>query len=315
MRGAALIGGLLLTLAATAALGDERLALPGSRLSFELPEGFVLADDFPGFHNAVDKMDLVIGSFPKGEEDAAWTAADRVFQDLKAANTVFGDPNKVFTELETITTNSGLELRVIRGEMTAEGLPPLQHWLVLVGPEAAAPLTVDRMSDALDDAAVRKILASLEVAPVITMADRLAALPFAVDALDPFGTVTISADTALTLSPGPPETLHPINPIVRLVWEQLKTPSTAAEIAEPTLRRDPEFADAVIEESVPAPFAGTEGIRLSGTFVRAGIPFHFVQHNAVTDGWLVVMLATSPTEMSDVMEPIAETMAASVRAQ
>lgn len=316
MRIAAVMAGLALGLgAASVALGQERLALPGSRFSLELPEGFTVAEEFSGYTNPEIPMEIAIGSFPEGREDQSWRDASPVFEDLEAAKAFFAEPGLVLTERETITTDEGRELLVVRGTLTKEGLPPLKRWLVLVGPEAAAPISVERVGDRLDDAAVRTILQSLEVGPEISEAEQLAALPFAIEPVEPFTWLTIRGGKLVALTPSPFETMDPINPIVILKWERPPAPITAAQASELMLHDGADLAKAVIEEKVAVPFAGGDGFRISGSFVRGGIASRFVQYNAVVRGWSVAILGTSAAEFSELMAPIIEAMAASVKPQ
>jgi hypothetical protein len=315
LRATALIAGLVLTLAASPALGQERLTLPGSRLSLALPEGFAVAEEFSGYTNATLPMDIVIGATPEGREEQTWIELSAAFGDLEIANALFPEPGMVFTEQETIVTEEGRELAVIHGTKPVAGKAPLERWMVLVGPEAVSTVTIHLVNGSVEAEAIREIIRTLVVGGELTLADQLAALPFAIDAVEPLTTHTIIAGKLLVVSPGLYTVTNPLDPIVLVVWNRVVHNPTAAEVAEEMMRGAPDLEDAVIEERATAPFAGVEGIRLSGTFVRRGVSSHFVHYNAVVNGWHVGMLATSAEQYWDLMSPVAETMAASVRQQ
>src|SRR5215218_1897430 len=108
MRIAALIAGLMAFLgAASAALGDERIAIPASRFSLEVPAEFELGKGFAGYEDSSTKSRILIIELPPGLKESAYDDFRPWFDDLFIANSNFADQGVLFDRKETVTTSDG----------------------------------------------------------------------------------------------------------------------------------------------------------------------------------------------------------------
>jgi hypothetical protein len=317
MRIAALIVGLMLPLgAATAALGDERLAIPASRFSMEVPESFSLGQGFAGYEDLATKSRILIVEFPPGMAASSYKDFKPLFDDLFIANSNFADQGMMFDLKDTITTRDGNALPVIAGIGLKDG-QAFERWMMLSGPEAVALILFTMLEgNELPDETVRTILSSLEVAPELSLAEQLAALPFGVDAADPLSRIDVLSGAGVALTEKSFALQKSSDPLVVLGWQVNGTAATdPAVLAEQLLRGNEVMKPAVVEEQRAVTFAGADGYRIVGSVDFKGTPTRFIQYTALIDGRSVRLMATTPIERADELFPIFETIAGSVRQQ
>jgi hypothetical protein len=315
MLRAALIGGLMLALgAAPAALGDERIAVPASRLSLEVPEAFTLGKGFAGYEDLSTKTRILFIEFPEGMQGDE--GFQPIFDDLFVANQNFMDQGVVFDRKETITTEAGETLKVIAGIGLKDG-QAFERWMMLGSPEANALIVFTMLEGhVLPDEAVRTILGSLEVAPEQTLAEQLASLPFGLTTSAPLSTVEVLSGAGVALTETSFAAYTQSDPIAILGWQAGGTAATdPAMLAEALLRGGETFVTAVVETAGATPFAGVEGYRVEGNVEIKGVATHFVQYTALIDGRSVRLMAMTPATRADELVPIFETIAGTVRQQ
>lgn len=315
MLRAALIAGLVAVLsAASAALGDERIAVPVSRLSLEVPGTFEVGKGFAGYEDAATKTRILFIEFPPGM--AGDEEFQPIFDDLFIANQNFMDQGIVFDRKESITTESGETLKVIAGIGLKDG-QAFERWMMLGGPDADALVVITMLEGhVLPDESIRTILGSLKVAPQQSLAEQLASLPFGLKPSAPLSSVDVLSGAGVALTETSFATRSQTDPIAILGWQAGGTaPTDPAALAEMLLRGGEAFKSAVVETQGPASFAGVEGYRMEGRVDIKGTATRFVQYTALVDGRSVRLMAMTSAERADELLPIFETIAGSVRQQ
>ena len=108
-----------------------------------------------------------------------------LFDDLFIANSNFADQGVMFDRQGHAHARGTADvLPVIAGIGLKDG-QAFERWMMLSGPEAVALILFTMLEgNELPDETVRTILSSLEVAPELSLAEQLAALPFGVNAAD-----------------------------------------------------------------------------------------------------------------------------------
>lgn len=310
-RTALRIGLLAVALAAFAggAAAGDRLTVPGTAISMEVPDGFVLARDFSGFQNMKTGASIAVTVF--ADETHPQLAA--VISSVSAANEAFANEGIVLTEGEALPMTAGGVMLVLHGTQKVGSLT-LDKWMALAGPGPTALFTFNLAEDTKPEAAaVRASLASVQFGEPPSIEEQLAALPYTMQASEPFRITAVMGGAAVAMATidGPDATGK--LPLVVVGWQiGGQQASSAAAIAEPLLRSTIGLADAVVETTLPVRLAGAVGVKLGGTFDRNGTAMAFVQYVAVLNGQSVRVLATMKADEAATLLPVIDTIARSV---
>lgn len=301
-----LVIGAMLALAVTSPALSERLTAPGTSVSLDVPVGFAPAEQYAGFEDAATSSSILVTELPI----EAWEQIAPVFGELETANAALAAQNVTVDSIETMTAG-GHELLVLRGKQTVSGVT-IDKWIALTKTTATLMLTGNVVDGSLDDAAVKAIFASLEVAPPLTLDQQLAALPYQITGELPFTeTMTLMGNTIglTTTKIDPTGTL----PRVILAWQLGGGPVDDVEAVATTLIGQTNVEGPVtIEGKADAEFAGAAGIKHLGSYTAGDVPMRFVQDTAIIDQRFVRLMSTFKASESATVLPIVERIATTV---
>lgn len=301
---------LLTALLAPVAAAQERLAVPGSSVSMEVPAGFTVASDFAGFENPATGDSIMVMQFP-GE---AFKEISALFGDLEEMREILAGEGMRIEASETLFAGDH-ELTVLRGSQRF-GVLDVGKWVAFGGPE---PVTVTFnlvAPGALDDETVRAALSSLEFGGPVSLADQLAALSFRATPVPPFTTVEAFAGTGFSMTTGPERDPTGLRPLAIVAWQiSGEAAGTLEEVAETLLLGSSDLDAVVIEGRAAVPFVEAEGVRFEGSYERDGTPMRFVQYVSLVEGRSVRLLATMTADEAEALRPAIEQIAQSVKRQ
>lgn len=297
----------LAALASLPASARERVAIAGTTVSLVPAKGFMPATGFAGLQNPQTRASVLVVELPA----EAHAALSPVFGSLEIAKPSFAQQNITVYLREEIETGAG-KVPVLSGSQSLGGVS-FDKWMALFKGVKTVLITVQSPDSAnLDDGDVHAMLKSVLLGAEPSMADRIAALPFAVSASEPFRIVDTIGGAGVLMTSGPlnadPSGRQPLI----LVVAQLAGGQGAKieELSEALLKQTRGFADATIDKRGKERFADSDGYLLAGSD-SAGKRFE--HHLAIgSGGHFVRLIAMAPAADFDGLKPAIDRVATSV---
>lgn len=294
------------------ASAQDPLAIPGTTVTLSPIEGWTVAEGFSGLANQKTQSSAVVVELPGAAEEQVAP----LFSSIDAARTAFASQGVEVKELRSLATDAGAEFSLVTGTQNAGGIP-FDKWIALFKGASTVMLTVQAPQEAaLDGSAVEAMLKSVVLADEVSMEEKLAALPFRIETSEPFRVVDTIAGSGLLMTAGPadidPEGKQP----VVIVAMQVSQPAAAGQqeqIAKALLTQTASLEQAQVEKTETVPFAGGEGVLLSGSAGDADMARRFVQYLRIgEEGRFVRLVAMAREAEFENVKSAVETIAASI---
>lgn len=253
----------VVALSGQGALAQAPQAVPGTTVSVTPPQGFAPAQGFSGFASSDGRASLVVTELPiEGYDKIA-----AMFADLGAARAALTPRGITVSALDQITSAAG-RIPLISGTQTVKD-QVFQKWLTVLKGEKTVLITIQApQGSKVTAAAVKQSLATLKLGKEPSLADKVASLPFAISATAPFRVVDTIAGSAVIMTAGEldvdPQRTQP----VIVVASQLSAPiapDQRQQAGRALLESTQGLENAKIEGETSVPFAGADGILLTGT--------------------------------------------------
>lgn len=282
------------------------IAIPGTSISLEIPDGFTVADNFSGLENIRSGSSVTINELPL----EAYEEIFPLFSSEDAATEGLLRQGITIEDYSTLAVGDD-QVPLLRGtQQSAVGV--VTKYLTLFKGETTILVTFNILDpDDLTQEKVETTIASITLAAAPTLDDKLAQLPFSFQPASPFTVADVMGGSLALLStiPGPdPTGLLPIVIIAR--GQNVIYGRDAADLSEDLLRGTQGFAlaEIVLEEAVE--FAGG-----SGYFIQARMDdLTVIQYTHVPEnGRYIRLLATTAHEGHDDVRFAIEEIADSVR--
>ncbi|MEM6905514.1 MAG: hypothetical protein AAF568_06430 [Pseudomonadota bacterium] len=278
MRLIALLASIFL---ASPALAD-RVTLPGTTISLEAPDGFVLAPDFLGLQNEETGATFLLSVMPA--EAAAQVVP--IFADLTQARPALAPQGISLNGAEGLTA-PGASLALHGTQIVGD--IAYDKWLSIYDAEQLVLMTYQAPAGRTDPSAVLAAFNSVEIGPELSLAERLAPLPFQLGETGSMRVVRIVSQS-LMLTIGPLDTDPTLEQPILIVAPSLG-PAYEGEIDVDDASRDllesiEGFTIGLIERSEPAEVAGWAGTRMEAlaTEVGSGRPVRIGQWVGFSEG-------------------------------
>lgn len=287
----------------------EQMAVPGTTVTMTPPEGFVAATDFAGFMDGDKQGSFLVVEMP----GAALVQLSPLFADKDLAAQSFATKGITITEREEIDTAAGDTVPLLHGTQATNGVV-LDKWMALYGGEKTVMITFQIPQEhALDVETMKTAFASVSTGAAPAVDDKLASLPFAIEAVEPFRVVDVLGGASVLMMAGEkdvdPERLQPM--VVVALSQASGDMSNLAAVAERSLRETAGFEAAEITAKEETTFAGMDGCVLRGTYDDDGIKKNFVQYLGVEEGQALRLLGTVVVEKADELNDAIDEIAAS----
>lgn len=289
------------------AMGQERLAIAGTTVSVVAPKGFIKASGFAGLQNDESKASVIIVELPP----EAHAQLAPLFSDLETAKLNFARQNVMLDDRDEIDTAGG-KVPVLSGSQSANGVA-FDKWIALYQGAKTVMITVQSPEAAnLDEDEVHAMLKSVTLGAAPSLAEKLAALPFAVTVAEPFRAIDTIGGSGLLMTSGPLDADPSGRQPLVIVAAQLSGPQGAPldQLSEVLLKQTRGFADAEIATRGTQAFAGMQGYLVTGTH---GTGKRFAQYLATgADGRFVRLIATADAAQYETLQPAIGKIAASI---
>jgi hypothetical protein len=213
-------------------------SVPGSALSLRPFPGYVPAFNFAGFESEATGGSIVVASLPKQvfAELAANADVTRLGPLLEQKGVIVED-----AETRTIAGYPGL---FIRGRQPGNQLL-YRKWIAFIEADQTYIVTVQVPdAHAPQNTEVLDLVASITIGQMPSLADQVAALPFAIGATEPFRVTRIIAGNLLLLTMDDSNAPMPLRPTMIIGTSLGNVPPVAAQtsFAEQRLRSYPDLA-------------------------------------------------------------------------
>ncbi|MFK0206329.1 LpqN/LpqT family lipoprotein [Agrobacterium sp. NPDC090283] len=288
----------------------EPTAVPGTTVTMTPPEGFVAATDFAGFLDMENQGSFFVAEMP----GAAFVQLSPLFADEDLAKRSFATKGITITGRQEIETAAGETVPLLHGTQAANGVV-LDKWMALYGGEKTVMITFQIPQDsALDVETMKTVFASVSTSAAPAIDDKLSALPFEIEAVEPFRVVEVLGGGSVLMMVGDkdvdPEGLQPM--VVVAVSQTHGDMSNLAAVSERSLRETAGFEAAEITAKDETTFAGMDGFVLRGTYDDEGIKKNFVQYIGVKEGRALRLVGTVVVEKAAELKDAIDEIAASV---
>ncbi len=288
----------------------EPTAVPGTTVTMTPPEGFVAAADFAGFMDIEKQGSFLVSEMP----GPALVQLSPLFADENRAAKSFATKGITITGREEIETAAGETVPLLHGTQAINGVV-LDKWIALYGGEKTVMITFQiPQENALEPQTMKAAFVSVSTGVAPAIDDKLSALPFEIEAIEPFRIVDVLGGASVLMMAGDkdvdPQGLQPM--VVVALSQANGDMSNLAAVAERSLRETAGFKAAEITAKEVTAFAGMDGLVLQGTYEDDGIKKNFVQYIAVEDGRALRLVGTVVVERADEVEDAIDEVAASV---
>jgi hypothetical protein len=280
------------------------VAVPGTTVTLEPPQGFTSATNFAGFEHAASGSSLMVTELPKDAYERIATA----FATREEAARQFANQGVVVTDRATVEVD-GKDVVVLTGTQEVLGVKA-DKYIALVRGDKTVLLTFNGIGGQLSADGARAAIASLRLGAEPSIEEKLANLTFTVEIVAPFHIVDVLAGSSMMLSTGD-GAVGGSRPIVVIASSLGGADSgDLAMLSERMLRETRGYADAVITSAAPAPFAGALGFRVEAD---SG-PNHVVHYLLVLpSGRYIRMIARGEAAALQPLLESIEALARSVR--
>lgn len=292
-----------LSLSERAASAQERIAIAGTTVSLAPPKDFIPATGFAGLTAPTTNTAVQVIELPASAYDQI---APRL-ANIEDARLAFAPLKVEVRKLEQIDI-SGQAVPLVIGRQTVGGAG-FDKWVVLLKGARTVFVTVQSpVESKLDPTAVRAMLTSIALGAEPSLADKLKALPFAIEAADPFRIVDTIGGYGVLMTVGQLDA-DPvgIQPLLIAAYQLSGPPLTESQLestAESLLRRLPGFGTASVTLRGKARLGGRDGVMLAGRVQEKGIDKRFEQYLALgKTGRYLQVIASADIESFDGLKP------------
>ncbi|UZF90338.1 hypothetical protein [Bosea sp. NBC_00550] len=312
-RAGAILLAVALSAAAGLAVAQERKPIPGTSVSLVAPKGFEPANGFAGLANQKTQASVLIVEMPA----EAYPQLATLFNDSESAKLNFARQKVNIAKVEQVDGAGGEKVPLLSGTQDAGGAR-LDKWIALFKGPKTVMMTVQAPQGAkLQTAEVKALVASVSLGKEASLDEKLAALPFTIKTAAPFRVVDTIGGAGVLMTTGErnvdPSGTQPLM-IAAYQMSAPITPGQEEKLSETMLRSTRDMQTAEIKERRRVPFAGQNGMLLSGSFKHPnGSDKGFVQYLAIGPGGRfvrLIVLADEP-EMPK-LQPAVEQTAASI---
>lgn len=287
----------------------QTVRIPGTSVAMTPPPGFRLARN----GGLEDASGSTISIAERGPEGYAETVA--YFASPKTASDAFGPQGVRIIRIEQIALDTGQAPLAI-GDQRQNGMQFRKYLSVLGGPSANANTVLITFSvsapGTLRQSDVEAALRSVRIAQIVTAAEKLSALPFKFEVVEPFRAADVLPGNQALLTSFEGTDRSGNKPMILI--GTASTSATSRETpatAERVLRNMAGFADAEITEREVVPFAGSEGYLIVGAAGgRTLVQFMRVLSN----GTYIRLVARGETSAIEAVRPAIRQIADSVTA-
>lgn len=312
-RAGAIMLAVALSVAAGSAMAQERKPIPGTSVSLVAPKGFEPASGFAGLSNPKTQASVLIVEMPA----EAYPQLATLFNDSESAKTNFARQKVNITKVEQVDGTGGEKVPLLSGTQEAGGTK-LDKWIALFKGPKTVMMTVQAPPAAkMQPAEVKALVASVSLGKEASLDEKLAALPFTIKTAAPFRVVDTIGGAGVLMTTGErstdPSGAQPLMIAAYQMSAPIK-PGQEEKLSETMLRSTRDMQTAEIKERKRVPFAGQDGVLLSGSFKHPnGNDKSFVQYLAIGPGGRFVRLLVMADEAEmPKLQPAIEQTAASV---
>ena len=294
----------------------ESILIPGTSVSLRPPAGFVASDQFSGLVNPESLASIVLAELPA----TAYAELASIFSSTPEAITNAFAARGIELEVEAISSVlvEGSQVPLVRGTQTV-GEMQIDKYFALFGKESTILITFNVTELAsLSEQAVIETIQSIEVAPVLSIEQKVAELPFTFAVAPPFQVFDVLLGSAVLLSPGGepnPSGEAPSIIIASSVSPVLSADLVAFDIdtfSSQLLLNTDGFAEAKIIGRSPTEFAGGEGYVIQAS-VSDSTAFQYLR--ILPNNFYIRMLAVGSSEVIEDLAPTIEAIRSSVMAK
>lgn len=300
-------------LAAGPAGAQERRPVAGTSVSLAVPKGFEPATGFAGLMNKATQATVLIVELPP----EAYPQLSPLFGNADMAKANFARQNITITSATRIDVG-GEKVPLLTGTQIAPTGDRFDKWIALYKGEKTVMLTVQAPQKAkLAPAAVKAMLASVSLGKEPSLDDKLAALPFAIKAGAPFRVIDTIGGSGVMMTVGDKNTDPAGTQPLMVVAYQASGPAKPGqeqELSETLLKSTHNLENATIMERNRVPFAGADGMALTGRFKHpGGGDKAFAQYLAIgPDGRFVRLIVMADESEMPKLQPAIDQTAASI---
>ena len=236
--------------------------VPGTTVSMAPPAGFVAAADFSGFKERDGAASIMVSELPP----EAYPQISAVFGDLDAARAAFATKGISIGALKRVDGASGTVL-LLSGTQ-AVGSQVFKKWMALFKGRKTVLITIQALdASPLTEAAAQKTIESVALGAPASAQEKIAELPFAIDVKPPFRIVDTIGGSTVLLTAGDrdvdPDGKQPMMVVAMAPSGAIPTADLAGT-ARALAAQTQGLGDATVDTEKAIPFAGGDGILLSG---------------------------------------------------
>lgn len=286
----------------------EQIAIPGTSVSLDAPEGFTVSRNYSGLENAETGSSIMVAELPANVQ----AEVARLFSDPGAAKSFFAQQGISIDGKSTLTVE-GKPVPFLTGSQSKGSIRASKYMALLQGDMAMMIQFTILDPRSFTRAIAEKTLMSVKLSSALTLKQKADQLSFSFDAVAPFrvnGTVAGLSATLTTYDGTDPTGMKPVAFITRMGGApDSRTPT---QLALSLARRTKGFEGAVINSVKEVAFAGGPATYLEAVSVdRKLVQYARVQ----SDGVLIYLAVTGEkAEMDKVADVIAD-LASSVSAR
>lgn len=288
------IGALILAAALSTAAGfaaaQERKAIAGTSVSLVAPKGFEPATGFAGLANQTTQASILVVEMPA----EAYPQLSALFTDSDSAKTNFARQKVNIAKVEQIPGTGGEKVPFLSGTQDAGGAK-VDKWIALFKGAKTVMMTVQAPQAAkMKTADVKAMVASVSLGKEASLDEKLGALPFSIKPASPFRVVDTIGGAGVLMTVGELNTDPGGTQPLLIAAYQMSGPVKQGQeetLSEALLKGTRDMQTAEIKERKRVPFAGQDGMLLSGSFKHAtGNEKAFAQYLAIGPGGRFVRL-------------------------
>lgn len=285
------------------------MAVPGSVVSLSPPPGFGPAPNFSGFVSEDGRASVLVAEMP-AEASAALAP---VFADEASARRSFAGQGVQVDRLDWLVMD-GRMVPVVIGRQDAHGLT-FDKWVAVFRGSPTVMITVQAPVDqGLTHAQAMQALASVTLRPAATLEQKVAALPFTVNAASPFRLLNTLAGSAVMFTVGEldtdPQGLQPQMTVAHMLSLPFDS-DDVAEVSDELIASTVGIQGGTIVSRRSTHFAGVAGHRVDGLTPSGHRYRHYLA--LWPNERLVRLIAILPADSAQDVEHAVDAMAASVR--
>lgn len=293
----------------------ELIAIPGTSVSLSPPPSFALSDQFSGFINPETLSSIVVAELPSAAH-------------LELASLFASTPEKItdtFAERGITLTVEAVssvlvgesQIPLIKGTQTVGGVQ-IDKYFTLFGGESTILLTVNVVeTEPISEQTIVEVISSVTIAPVLSIEQKIAELPFSFEATNPFQVFNVLLGSTVLLSPDGESDPAGEAPIIVIASSLSPArPVDLASFASQLLRNTEGFAEASIVMRSPAEFAGGDGYFIRATLADSTADSTVLQYlRILPNNFYIRMLVVGNSQELERLSPAIQAIQSSVKAK